>query len=216
MTLIHLLLAASFLALIAPAQPGGVNVTLTANEGVLLSAGDKKVLIDALFQEYEGYPVAPARMQQALARGQAPFDGVNLILVTHRHGDHFHPGPVAAHLRANRGATLVTSQQVIDSLRAGANFTVLHEGQVLSRTMPAGSRRREIINAIGTSSISAFWWTSGVVVSCTWATQKSPRRRMRHSASTPHASTSRSFPHGRSPMLPHALSSSDTSGRDRS
>src|SRR5688572_14298948 len=132
----------------AAAQPSGVDITLTANEGVLLAAGDKKVLIDALFQEYDGYPVAPAPMQQALARGQAPFDGVDVILVTHRHGDHFHPRSVAAHLRANRGATLVTSQQVIDSLHAGANFTALHEGQVLSRTMPAATRRRETINDV--------------------------------------------------------------------
>ena len=55
---------------------------------------------------------------------------------------------MAAHLRANRGATLVTSQQVIDSLQAGANFSPSHAGQVLSRTMRPGTRRRETVNGI--------------------------------------------------------------------
>ena len=142
------LLAGVFLAAVFSAQPTGVDITLTANEGVLLAAGDRKVLIDALFQEYDGYPVAPADMQQALARARAPFDGVDLVLVTHRHGDHFHPAQMAAHLRANRGATLVTSQQVIDSLQAGANFSPSHDGQVLSRTMRPGARRRETVNGI--------------------------------------------------------------------
>ena len=142
------LLVGAFVAAVFSAQPTGVDITLTANEGVLLAAGDRKVLIDALFQEYDGYPVAPADMQQALARARAPFDGVDLVLVTHRHGDHFHPAQMAAHLRANRGATLVTSQQVIDSLQAGANFSPSHDGQVLARTMPPGARRREMVNGI--------------------------------------------------------------------
>jgi L-ascorbate metabolism protein UlaG (beta-lactamase superfamily) len=34
---------------------------------------------------------------------RAPFDGVDVVLVTHRHGDHFHPAAVAAHLRADVG-----------------------------------------------------------------------------------------------------------------
>lgn len=148
MTIRATLLVATVAAVTALAQPPGVDITLVANEGVLLAAGEKKVLIDALFQAYDDYPVAPAATQQALTRARAPFDGVDLLLVTHRHGDHFHPAPVAGHLRANRGATLVTSRQVIDSLQAGANFSPAHDGHVLSRTMPPGSRRRETINGI--------------------------------------------------------------------
>jgi L-ascorbate metabolism protein UlaG (beta-lactamase superfamily) len=142
------LVAATVATVAALAQPAAVDATLVANAGVLLAAGEQKVLIDALFQAYDDYPIAPAATQLALTRARAPFDGVDLVLVTHRHGDHFHPAPVAAHLRANRGATLVTSQQVIDSLRAGANFSPVHGGQVLSRTMTPGSRRRETINGI--------------------------------------------------------------------
>ena len=43
-----------------PAQQNGVSITFLANEGVLLSAGGKHVLIDGLFLKYErGYAVPP-------------------------------------------------------------------------------------------------------------------------------------------------------------
>jgi L-ascorbate metabolism protein UlaG (beta-lactamase superfamily) len=83
-----------------------------------------------------------------LQRARPPFDAVDLILVTHRHGDHFHPAPVAAHLRANPRATLLTSKQVIDSLRRHAPARALPESRLLARTMAPGTRRRETVNGI--------------------------------------------------------------------
>ena len=117
-----LLGAGAFFAGPAPAQrpagQEGVSITFLANEGVMLSSGGKKVLIDGLFLRYGPDFAVPADSTQAALRtARAPFDAVDLILVTHRHGDHFHPETVAAHLRANPRATLLTSKQVIDSLR---------------------------------------------------------------------------------------------------
>lgn len=130
-------------------QDHGVSLTFLANEGVMLSAGGKKVLIDALFLKYErGYAVPADSTLAALGRARAPFDSVDLILVTHRHGDHFHPAPVTAHLGANRRASLVTSRQVIDSLRGHAPARTLPADRLVSRTMRPGTRRREVISGI--------------------------------------------------------------------
>ena len=127
----------------------GVSITFLANEGVMLSSGTRKVLIDGLFQKYEtGYAVAADSTQAALAGARAPFDDVNLILVTHRHGDHFHPAPVVAHLRANPRATLLTSRQVIDSLRSRIPPNAGLGRRMLARTMVPGSRGREEIDGI--------------------------------------------------------------------
>jgi L-ascorbate metabolism protein UlaG (beta-lactamase superfamily) len=73
---------------------------------------------------------------------------VDVVLVTHRHGDHFHPAPMAAHLRANPRATLVTSQQVIDSLRAQLSPEELRSSRIVSRTTAPGMRRRESVAGI--------------------------------------------------------------------
>lgn len=143
----------AFAVAVAPARIShaqeGVTITFLANEGVLLSSGTRKVLIDGLFRKYEtGYALPADSTQAALERAQPPFDGVSLILVTHRHGDHFHPAPVAAHLRANPRATLLTSQQVIDSLRGHLASDELRSPRIRARTTPPGTRRREIVDGV--------------------------------------------------------------------
>jgi L-ascorbate metabolism protein UlaG (beta-lactamase superfamily) len=144
-----LALFASFPALASAQQTGGLTMTFLANEGVMLSSGGKKVLIDALFVKYKtGFATPADSTQAALASARAPFDNVDLILATHFHGDHFHPGPVATHLAANPRATLATSQQVIDSLRGRLPAGSALDARILPRTTPPGTRRREVINGI--------------------------------------------------------------------
>ena len=68
-----LLFVATFAAVLAaapvPAVQSALTVTYLANEGVLLSSGARKVLIDALFVKYEtGYPVPAESTQAADAR----------------------------------------------------------------------------------------------------------------------------------------------------
>jgi L-ascorbate metabolism protein UlaG (beta-lactamase superfamily) len=133
----------------ATATQEGVAITFLANEGVMLSAGGKKVLIDGLFLKYgRGFAMPADSTVAALQAGRAPFDAVDLILVTHRHGDHFHPTPVAAHMRANPRATFVTSKQVIDSLRKVGPASALGASRTIPRTMAPGTRRREVVNGI--------------------------------------------------------------------
>lgn len=132
-----------------PAPAESLAITFLANEGVMLSSGGKKVLIDALFLKYQtGYAVPADSTQAALAAARAPFDATDLVLVTHRHGDHFHPEPVAAHLRANPRAVIITSQQVIDSLQRNHSASALRTSQIVSRTTAPGTRRREIVNGV--------------------------------------------------------------------
>lgn len=131
----------------APVSQDGVSITILANEGVLLSSGAQQVLIDALFPKYEtGYAIPADSTREALERATGAFAWVELILVTHRHGDHFHPASVVAHLLANPRATLLTSAQVIDGLRG--RLPVGHQlaPRLLART--AASRRREVVNGI--------------------------------------------------------------------
>jgi L-ascorbate metabolism protein UlaG (beta-lactamase superfamily) len=128
--------------------PSGVTITYLANEGVLLSSGSTQVLIDALFIRYgPEYAVPADSTQSALARALGPFDSVDLVVVTHRHGDHFHPDPLAAHLSANPGATLLTSQQVIDSMRHVPGVARLTP-RMVARTMAPGTRRRALVNGL--------------------------------------------------------------------
>ncbi len=136
----------------AAVAPGTLAITFLANEGVLLSASDGgsagTVLVDALFEPYETYAVPPESTQSALRAVRTPYDAVDLILVTHRHGDHFHPAPVAQHLRSNPRAVLVTSRQVVDSLRGRLTPELLRSERIAARTLAAGARRTLRVNGI--------------------------------------------------------------------
>ncbi|HEU4829979.1 MAG TPA: MBL fold metallo-hydrolase [Gemmatimonadales bacterium] len=137
--------------LVAPRRDG-IAITFLANEGVLLSAneagGVRKVLIDALFERYDGYAIAADSTQSALRQGRAPFDSVDVVLITHRHGDHFHPVPVSGHLGANPRALVVSSQQVVDSLRRHLAPALRSSQRLAARTTPPGTRRRLLVNGI--------------------------------------------------------------------
>jgi L-ascorbate metabolism protein UlaG (beta-lactamase superfamily) len=131
------------------ARQDGVSITFLANEGVLLSSGSKQVLIDGLFLKYEtGFATPADSTRAALEQARPPFDEVDLVLVTHRHGDHFHPAPVVAHLVANPRATLLSSRQVIDSLRGRVPAGGRLAPRLVARTTPPGARRREVVGGI--------------------------------------------------------------------
>jgi L-ascorbate metabolism protein UlaG (beta-lactamase superfamily) len=144
-------LVAAIVSLTGAASPqqGGVEITFLANEGVMLSGGGKKVIIDGLFQFYgRGFALPADSTQAALRAARTPFDSVDLLLVTHRHGDHFHPEQAAAHLLANRRATLLASQQVVDSMRGRiASFPAIAP-RAAARTVPVGAIHREEVNGI--------------------------------------------------------------------
>lgn len=89
---------------------GELEITYIANEGFLIAGGGKKVLIDALLREGipESYlrpvPETLTKMESA----QPPFDGVDVVLATHFHRDHFDAGSVAGHLKANPRAVFIS------------------------------------------------------------------------------------------------------------
>lgn len=101
----------------------GVEVTHLANEGFLLRAGDTAVLIDALFGDgIDGYPAVPPEPRRRLEEAKGEFAGVDLVLATHYHGDHFDAEAVARHLTSNPGARFVSTRQAVDELRRVVGF----------------------------------------------------------------------------------------------
>ena len=110
-----------------PRPPGAtLEVTYIANEGVLIAAGDKQVLIDGLHRQYRSsYPFLPEPYREQIETAQPPFNDIDVILVSHMHLDHFHPESVARHLRHNTGARLVSSEQVVGEVRKLADYATI-------------------------------------------------------------------------------------------
>ncbi len=88
-----------------------------ANQGVLIRAGSKQILVDGLHREYKpAYAFPPTDLLNALETARKPYDKINLLLVSHIHLDHFHAASIGLHLKNNPNALLVSSAQTIDEI----------------------------------------------------------------------------------------------------
>jgi hypothetical protein len=94
-----------------------VKVIYVGNAGFLIQIGDKKILVDALFNGYEGDYILPEHIQEKLINAQAPFDDVDLILVTHTHGDHLDIEMVREHMKNNPKAIFASTKQLVDHMK---------------------------------------------------------------------------------------------------
>lgn len=103
-----------------PAQTAdATSLEYLANEGVILWDGGRGVAIDALFGDgLPEYPTVAPATRDSLERALGRFGGIELVLVTHVHRDHFDAAAVGRHLFANPRARLVAPAQVVDSLTA--------------------------------------------------------------------------------------------------
>lgn len=140
-----LALAAAGLFLVAArsedgAAAGALEVTYLANEGFLLKVDETEVLIDAFVTvPYAGYAALTDDDRAALLAARAPFDSVELALVSHVHGDHFQPAPARAFLEQSRDTHLWSSARVVDELGL-AEADALAE-QVHTLVPPTGETR---------------------------------------------------------------------------
>jgi L-ascorbate metabolism protein UlaG (beta-lactamase superfamily) len=100
-------------------QTAVLEIQYIANEGVLISSRVKRVLIDGLHRKYEdSYAYLPDAEREKIEAAKPPFDKIDLILVSHRHGDHFHPESVGSYLRSSKATLFASSQQVVDETAA--------------------------------------------------------------------------------------------------
>jgi L-ascorbate metabolism protein UlaG (beta-lactamase superfamily) len=92
-----------------------LRVTYLGCEGVLVRSPAGSVLIDGLFgPEAAPFGVPPSDAIDALRHARPPFDGVDVALATHDHGDHFDPAAVADYLKASRRTRFVSTPQAVN------------------------------------------------------------------------------------------------------
>ena len=93
-----------------------VSVTYLGNDGIMLAFEDKKVLIDAIHTNESPWVMLPTAERTKLLMGQPPYDGIDLILITHNHGDHYSPTAINMALMNNPGAWVIAPPQAQDGI----------------------------------------------------------------------------------------------------
>ncbi len=115
-----------------------VIVTYIANEGFLIETGSHKILVDALFGNIKGnWCDQPGdSVTHLMLKGIPPFDNVDLVLVTHKHSDHFNASMVIDFLTNSRKSILICPGQVNEILQRNAGYSMVSQ-----RIHPFESRR---------------------------------------------------------------------------
>jgi len=131
-------------------QPA-LDVTYIGNEGFLIQAGGKKVLVDALFNNDFFLAPSPELLAQ-MTGGSVPFADVDLLLVTHRHSDHFNSKLTIEFLRHHAHCQFVAHTQVVDLLRKEEGFAQI-EAQIHEVKLEPGAFERIGLNGISLDAL---------------------------------------------------------------
>jgi L-ascorbate metabolism protein UlaG (beta-lactamase superfamily) len=102
------------------AAPLEADITLTqlANEGVIISDGETRILIDGMVVEpYSVYGGLPPEVIPLFEQVSGPFAGIDLVLASHRHHDHNQPLFACQFMQSSSATRFVSSPQVIGLMR---------------------------------------------------------------------------------------------------
>lgn len=95
-----------------------VMITQLANEGVILSDGKTRIMIDGMVVEpYSIYGGLDEAAAADFSRASGAFAGIELALSSHRHHDHNQPRFACQFLRASLRTEFVSSPQVLGLMR---------------------------------------------------------------------------------------------------
>lgn len=110
--------AVLFLAWLGNSPLADVSITQLANEGVMITDGEARILIDAMV--VEPYSVYGGLSEEALLRFEqrsGPFSDIDLMLVSHRHHDHNQPEFACRFIQGSGRTELASSSQVLGLMR---------------------------------------------------------------------------------------------------
>jgi len=94
-----------------------VDVTYIANSGFFIESNGKQIIIDALFKNgWNSYLTPTDSIVSDIINQSEPFNKLNLMLVTHNHGDHFNAAMVVSYLLNNSKNILIAPPLVTNTI----------------------------------------------------------------------------------------------------
>jgi L-ascorbate metabolism protein UlaG (beta-lactamase superfamily) len=131
-----------------PALPEQLEITYIDNDCFLLAYRGQKILTDPHARIY------PKTIRESMQSAAPPFGGLDLILVTHNHSDHFDADLVGTTLVASPGAILATTQATADDLQARFTGFDRLKDRVQVFSPKEGERLQATLNGIDLEIVS--------------------------------------------------------------
>jgi len=96
----------------AAAHDTHADATYMANEAVLVTQGELKIMFDPFYQTGFGtYPEIPEAMMAKVTAQIPPFDSIDAIFFSHVHGDHFDGPKLLAYMKTNTAVNAFMPEQ---------------------------------------------------------------------------------------------------------
>ncbi len=112
-----------------------IKIQYLANEGIMIKSEKEKILIDAMFKkEFDHLDVLPDSVLAKMEEAETPYNGLNLILATHVHGDHFNAQIVGNHLMKNNETLFMGPQEVINDFKKNFPLYENISSRIISET----------------------------------------------------------------------------------
>lgn len=128
-------------------------VTYVANAGVLLILEDKKILIDALCNSrLPVYKNIPSDIYNQIIKGTAPYDNIDLMLITHKHSDHYDRDMVSEFLEHNNNTIVISTDDVISELKTDNPENRQH--RLVAVSPPLYGKERITVKGINIEAVS--------------------------------------------------------------
>lgn len=133
-----------------PAGPDDtLRLTFIANAGVMVSTGERKVLIDALFDNPNPDYRAPSPdVVDKIMKDETPYDRVDLVIVTHNHPDHFDAALAVRYLESRARPILLAPADAVAEMKKIAKDWGQIESRVVSLNLMAGEKDKRDLKQI--------------------------------------------------------------------
>ena len=116
-----------------------------ANEAVLVTHGDTKVMFDPLpLSGFGVYPETPAADIAQMMAGEGAYAGIDAVFISHAHRDHFSAAAMIAYLTARPNVKLVAPQQALEMMQASADWDEALRPRMTILDMQAGDAPKAI------------------------------------------------------------------------
>ena len=112
-----------------PSAEEAASAHFLANEAVMVTAGETRILFDPLFTHSYGYPLIAPDVKAQLMAGEAPYDGVDAVFVSHIHGDHFDAAELNTYLATHPDVQLVAPHQARLDMQAAPGWDPAFEAR---------------------------------------------------------------------------------------
>ncbi len=121
---------------------GAVTITHMGNQGVMITDGTDKIIVDGLHRGANSntWTSLSGSDRSNAESANAPFDQVNLILVTHNHTDHYSVSSIGSHLSSSSTTRFYGITGVRNAMQLYSGYSSIRS-QIISDVDPGAGQR---------------------------------------------------------------------------